>query len=241
MNLIRRRRLGTGKNYPLLGAAFVGGSNQNLSIADNAALSMGAGVKLTICAWMMPTSVATTSQVIAKFNGAAAGTEYSIQLNTSAQASFRVSDGTTIRNSNVVTLTVNAWNFVMGQYDGTNLYASLNGGAFTVAVTGADIQNGALTFRIGTDSNALNGYTGSLDCVGLWKRALSAAEVGQIYNGGIGMAYQDLTPALATSLTAWYDLDDSGGSASTWLDRLGTSNLTAGAGAAAPTSTAGKR
>jgi hypothetical protein len=121
------------------------------------------------------------------------------------------------------------------------LYTSLNGGAFTVAVTGADIQNGVLTFRIGTDSNALNGYTGSLDCVGLWKRALSVAEVSQLYKGGIGMAYRDLDAGLLTSLAAWYDLDDVGGSAATWVDQLGASNLTAGAGAAAPTSTPGKR
>lgn len=231
--------MSSARNYPNLGAAFV--ANQQMGVADNAALSMGAGVKLTICAWLYPTSTAAQCFPVAKWTGAAGVSEYTFQINAGGGFFFRVSDGASTRTSNSQALVANAWQFVMGQYDGTNLYTSLNGGSFSVAVTGADIQNGTLALRIGSDSNGTNGFTGTIDCVGLWKRALSVAEVSQLYNGGIGMAYQDLTPALATSLAAWYDLDDAGGSASTWLDRLGTSNLTAGAGAAAPVSAPGKR
>lgn len=241
MNTIRRHRMGSARNYPNLGAQFAGGSSQFLGSADNAALSMGAGVKLTICAWVYPTSFATATRFVAKYTGTAATSEYAMRVDTSGNLTLAQSDGASFRNSNAKVLTLNQWNFVMGQYDGTNVYVSLNAGAFTVAVTGADMGDTTTVFRVGTDSNNANAYTGILDCVGLWKRALSAAEVTLLYNGGIGMAYQDLSPALATSLAAFYDLDDAGGSGATWVDRLGTSNLTAGTTTAAPTSAVGKR
>jgi Concanavalin A-like lectin/glucanases superfamily len=238
---IRRRRLGGGKTYPMLGAAFAGGSAQFMGIADNAAFSMGAGAKLTICAWLFPTSFATTTAPISKGGSFAAGTlEYGVQVNAAGSLALRVSDGTTVRNSNGVTLTLNAWNFAMVQYDGTNLFASLNGGAFTTGVAGADIQDLANDFRLGLFSGGGSPYSGSLDAVGLWKRALTANEVSQLYKGGVGMAYGDLFGSLLTNLVDYYDLDDAGGSGATWIGRLGN-NVIAGTGAAAPTSAPGKR
>jgi len=241
LNLLRRRRLGGSDRHPNIGAAFAGGSVQYMGIADNAALSMGAGVQLTVCAWVYPESFAAASILAGKWNGTAATTEYGLQVNTSGLMQLRVSDNTTIRTSNGVTLLLNTWNFVLAQYNGTNLFTALNGAAFTAGIAGADIQDGALAFRLGTMSTGGSPYTGRLDCVGIWKRSLTAGEFATLYNGGKGMAYADCPASLLTSLAAWYDLDDAGGSAATWIDRLGVSDLTAGAGAAAPTSAAGKR
>jgi hypothetical protein len=234
-NPVARRRMAKGQG--VRAAQFAGSSNQFLTRADNAALSMGAGVTMTLCGWLYPTSVAAQSQVISKFTGAAAGSEYTVQLSTAAVAVLRVSDGTTLRSSNGVTLALNQWSFFMGQYDGTNLYASRNAGAFTAAATGADIQNGVLALRLGTDSNALNGFTGSLSQVGIWKRALTTAEITTLYNGGKGQSYAQLPAGLLTNLVAYWDLDDAGGSAATWLDKASTNHLTAGTGAAAPLAT----
>ncbi len=41
---------------------------------------------------------------------------------------------------------------------------------------------------VGRD-NTTNGYQGAFDCLATWTRALSAEEVGQLYNGGAGIQY----------------------------------------------------
>jgi hypothetical protein len=241
MNPLRRRRLGGGKSYPMLGAAFSGGSSHLMGIADNPALSMGAGARLTIAAWLLPTSFAVTSAFVSKAGAVtAAGLEYLVQVNTSGVCQMRVSDGAAVVSAGL-TIALNTWNFIVARYDGATVGVSLNGGAFGASAFTTDIQDSTNAFRLGLTSAGTLPYTGTIDAVGVWKRALTASEITQLYNGGVGMAYQDLSGALFTNLIAWYDLDDPGGSGATWVDKAGSNPLIAGAGAAAPTSAPGKR
>lgn len=241
MNPIRRRQMG-GNPYPMLGASFAGGSSQFLSVADNADLSMGAGVRMTIALWAFPQLNATTQDLAVKGAATTAAREYMVRQDTANKIAFLVSDGATAASAqSTAAMTLNAWNFVVGQYDGTNVRSSVNNGALANAAFSTDIQDSTQPFRLGLRGDGLEPYTGTLDVVGIWRRALTTTEISQLYNGGVGMAYRDLSGSLLTNLVAWFDLDDQGGSGATWVDRAGGNNLTAGTGAAAPTSAPGKR
>lgn len=240
-NAIRRRRLG-GSPYPMRAAQFTGSSSQFLSIADNAALSMGTGVLLTIAGWVYPQSSGVVQDYIAK--GAAAGSrEYLVRQDATDKLQWLVQSGggtqALIQSLNAFNL--NAWNFFVCQYDGVNIANSTDNGTVQSTAFALDIADAANTFRLGSRSDGAEFLTGRLDSVGIWKRVLTAGEISQVFRGGTGLAYRDLSGALLTSLVAWWDLDDSGGSSAVWIDKVGTNHLTAGAGAAAPTSAAGKR
>lgn len=243
MNVPRRRRLSVSRNYPNTGAVFDGGSNQFLTIADNAALSMGAGVRPSGCFWIYPESLATLQFPFGKTTGGVAATsEYWVRVNNStSKLEFLVSTGAANQTaSSSTTIAVNTWYFASWYYDGATIGIALNNGSFATAVLATDITNGTQAFRLGTSAAGAQPFTGHLDCVGIWKRVLTAAEFTTLYNGGLGMAYQDLPTSLKDGV-AWWDLDDPGGSSATWVDKAGANHLTAGAGAAAPTSGAGKR
>lgn len=243
MNVARRRRLSLSRNYPNLGAVFDGGSVQFLSIADNAALSMGVGVRMTMVAWVYLESLAALQFVVCKtLAGAAASNEYLLRINNStSKFDFIVSNGAANQSvATVATIAVNSWYFVTCYYDGTNIGISLNNAAFATSAFSSDITDGTQNFRFGAGGAGSSPYTGHLDCVGIWKRVLTVAELTTLYNGGIGTAYRDLPTAMRNGV-GWWDLDDPGGSSATWVDRVGANHLTAGAGAAAPTSGAGKR
>lgn len=237
---VMRRRLG-GKARGPRAAHFAGANTQFMGIADNPALSMGAGARLTIVAWIYPESFATVTFPVSKaISASAASNEYVVQVSSAGLWQLRSSNGTTTVNSNGVTLLLNTWNFAVAQYDGTNIVTSLNAGAFTAGVAAADIQDSTNDFRLGAGVTGTSPFTGSLDSVGIAKSALSAGEITELYNGAAGKAFAQISPALAAKFSAYWDLDDAGGSGATWTDKAGSNHLTGGTGTAAPTSTAGK-
>jgi len=86
-----------------------------------------------------------------------------------------------------------AWHFVVATYDGTKLYLYVDGSlnastAYTTNPAYAAtnyIQIGARNMA-GTSDRF---FTGSIDELGIWSRALSADEVSQLYNSGAGLQY----------------------------------------------------
>tara|TARA_R110000850_G_C9996151_1_gene468194 strand:- start:21782 stop:23080 length:1299 start_codon:yes stop_codon:yes gene_type:complete len=68
-------------------------------------------------------------------------------------------------------------------------------------------------------------FTGKADEAAIWTRALSGADISQLYNSGAGITHPDIpTPvSLVTDLTNWWSLDESSG---TRVDSHGAFNLT---------------
>ena len=98
--------------------------------------------------------------------------------------------------SGATTMNNDEWNFITTTLSGTNMSVWLNG-----------VYDGSATYTGGTWNNADNQviggnagsgdsgnsvtefFNGSVDEIGIWDRALTGAEITQLYNGGSGIIY----------------------------------------------------
>lgn len=106
--------------------------------------------------------------------------------------------------ANSVPLTVGAWNLVVMTVDRdgpTRLFINgVNTG--TIPASSLGDFNGGLPWVIGQDGTGQYGveYTGAVDELAIWRRAISPAEAGQLWNGGAGINLGDLAVELRLKL-----------------------------------------
>ncbi|MGI9427797.1 MAG: LamG-like jellyroll fold domain-containing protein, partial [Bythopirellula sp.] len=99
-------------------------------------------------------------------------------------------------------MSTDGWYHVATSWDGTNLDVYVNGTLDngTEVATNSASESDIPTFtpsglRIGTDQNAPDRFFhGEIDEVAVWDRAISAAEISSLYNGGNGFALPVSTP-----------------------------------------------
>ena len=176
-------------------AQFVAANSEYLNRADNASLSMGAGVRMTLTAWVYADSLTgvDTHEIIGKRN-AIDSLEYSLRTDESDLFSFFVTSDGTVGTITLVTaeaLSTATWYFVVAWYDGTNINLQVNNGTIHSTAFSADIFDGTSEFDIGAVASLLPGWSwdGRIDSVGLWKRVLTADERAALYNAGAGTEY----------------------------------------------------
>ncbi len=165
-----------------------------VTIADNALLKPTIE---TVSAWVNP-RVVTGSQVIV--NNGNRNTSWSAYIlkfgvcdggGSSGKISFTVRSSNAAGNSTVTqtdTPVADTWTHVVGVNDGTTLSLYING---VLNNTGSGLSSYAPSgpIRIGSDADVANAnqryiFNGSLDDVRVYNRALSAAEITQLYNLG---------------------------------------------------------
>lgn len=190
-------------------------SNQTLSIADNASLSMGAGVRCTIAGWVYLDSTGEHA-LVGKYNAAISSQEYLVETSTTTRLRFFVNPTGAAADVSVSANTFGAlltgtWYFFCAYYDGVNIGISVNNGVFDTVAYSSDIFDGTSAFILGNLAfPAVIPHNGRLDSVGVWKRVLTGAEITAIYNAGNGVTFSDLTAANKVSLSAWYDFQTTG-------------------------------
>lgn len=176
-------------------ARFATADSEYLERADEALLDMGAGVRMTLAGWIrLTTKQAEVGNLAAKRGG---GTEeyYLRYMGTggSDRFNFEVNSGAAgVSATSFGSPSANTWYFLVARYDGTNLSICVNDGTVDTTAFSSDITASTGAFRIGAAGGAGEHLEGDVDEVGLWKRALSAAEITYLYNGGAGRAYSDL-------------------------------------------------
>jgi hypothetical protein len=79
----------------------------------------------------------------------------------------------------------NNWHNIVVTYDGTNWILYVDGSANDQKEMGTDTQLAELL--IGGAFGGGGNFDGSIDAVGIWNRALSDAEVAELYNSGTGL------------------------------------------------------
>lgn len=207
-------------------ADFTAASTQYLSVTDTAALSM-ADIDFSLAAWVRPKTDAGSFVLAAKGNLASYTTaEYSLELQNGFPV-FVVGNGTT--SAQVIGLSAlpaNSWAHVAAWHDATantlNLQVN-NGPARSTSYSGGS-QNTTGDFHIGKYPNFASGYGNHRQGpTGVWKKALSASEITQLYAAGQGLLYADLDAGLKTNLSAWWNLWEPPGTRS---DLHGTNHLT---------------
>jgi len=154
----------------------------------------GAGVKISISAWVYATTVPGSGSVwliAGKYYSASNQRQYMIGTTGTGSSQFKFTfalstNGTsaTLVHSTTTTYAANTWYHVVGVSDGTDLRVYVNGSLDCTPVSHTSgIFNGSEAFKVVSD-HYTNG-AGYIDEVGVWSRALSSTEVADIYNNGI--------------------------------------------------------
>src|SRR3990167_1866569 len=167
-------------------AQLTAANSEYLSIADNAALSMG-DIDFTIAGWVYldttPASVATMG-ILGKW--ASLNLEYNLYVdNTGGTIRFKfdVRDTgdtatTTATASTFGTPSTATWYFIVAYHNATtNLIGiSVNNGAFDTAATTGGVRDGTAAFEIGRHT-AANYFNGRVESVAAAKQIYTAAEI----------------------------------------------------------------
>lgn len=177
-------------------AIFSNASGNFLSVADNSALSMGAGVRFTIAGWFNLTTFTENLGFLSKWLGNPGMREYHIYVVSAGVhvIRFGVRGADDVTNQTVDAATFGAlptatWLFFCCYYDGVNIGISVNNGSFDTSPFTADVQDGTSDFNLGTSATLDPTLDCKLDEIGIWKRVLTSGEITTLYNGGAGKTY----------------------------------------------------
>lgn len=165
--------------------AFAAASSEHLGILDNAALSLGAGVRMTMGGWFYAT--AATVGLWGKWDGAS--NEYLAYFQSDGTIRFYVT-GIVAGTINVGSRTpsLSAWHFAACRYDGINISVKVDGQAWENLALTTDIIDGTAPFDIGRQAG-VQYLNGGVQHLFFCKSALPDGVVDAIYNGGKGLAF----------------------------------------------------
>lgn len=227
-------RTGTMTREAGMAAQFTSANSEQLSISDNAALSMG---DIVMDAWgsfyfdTTPSS-GTVFGLLGKWQ--ASDTEYLLYLdNTGGTIRFKwiVRDTANTTDAVVTATTFGApststWYFIHVYHNPTSneIGISVNDGTHDTASTSGGIRNGTATFLLSGQA-ASSFMNGRMQCVGIRKGStnLTSAQITALYNSGVPVAYADMDPVVRNDLVAFWELNEPSG---TRVDQAGANNLT---------------
>lgn len=180
----------TGNGYTLtntdvtLGTGIIGGDgvfNGSSSVLENASLSVGSG-NFSLSVWINPSST-NSSGIINQGND---DDQVSYVLSyVNEQVWFYGANNEQI--SPCGSTPIGNWSHVC---------LTNNSGLFTIYVNGSSVGSTSLTadfsgapFKIGLGYGGIAYFNGGIDEIGVWSRALSGAEITELYNSGAGLTY----------------------------------------------------
>jgi len=164
-------------------------TNDYVSVGNPSVLNISGS--MTVSAWVNPTALFNEIGFVTKY-----GSGYEWALRTAGGSSrprFTVDNpnGTDWNVDSTSTLSIGVWQLLTGVYDqsASKLYIYLNGTLTGMASSPASVSAGTNLVLIGAQNRAGFNYTGSIDDVRIYNRALSAAEVRTIYLSNIYTRY----------------------------------------------------
>lgn len=170
-----------------LAGDYVPASFDYLTRADTADVSIGANVDFTFSFWFMLDSTASSLALFSK-TSVAGSEEYDCWFyTTDSKIHFYYWDsgGTQREAVSTTSIVVSTKYNVVITYDQSNYKIYVNAGSAETTADSNDIRDSTSDLTVGYSpfwsGLWLDGY---LDEFGIWKRALTSTEVGDIYNGG---------------------------------------------------------
>jgi hypothetical protein len=148
------------------------------------------GDQLTLLAWVKPESTGTFGLIV-RYVAAAGDRSYRLQLSSSNMDGYISTDGSAfVKSIGATNLGTGSWKHVAMVYNGTDQRLYLDGsldsnGSDNPKATTGNIYDSATTIAIGAYSNGSNPFDGLMDEVAIFDRALSAAEISDVFNNGI--------------------------------------------------------
>jgi hypothetical protein len=153
------------------------GTNASVTIPDNPLLELTTG--MTVEAWVMPTAAASGLTTVA-MKEQPGGMDYTLYAANGAAlppAGYVDQSGTDTSVAGSTALPLNAWSYLTATYDGAHLKIYVNGTLVrSKALTGA-ISTSNSPFRIGGNSVLGQYFTGLIDEVRVYNKALTQAQV----------------------------------------------------------------
>ncbi|WP_422923925.1 DUF4082 domain-containing protein [Singulisphaera sp. PoT] len=153
------------------------GSNSWVTVADSSSLDLTAG--MTLEAWVKPASNPSGSTtILAKERSG--GLVYSLSGASGSNLPPQAYTGTSAGDQNASgssSLPLNTWSFLTASYDGTNLQIYVNGVLVNTLAGSGPITTSTGALRIGGDSQWGDYFSGLIDQVRIYDRALSPAEI----------------------------------------------------------------
>ncbi len=181
-------------------------------------LSLDIENQITLAAWIKPTVNGTQYLVKKGIRNTASGYELSLATATTSTGAFffRINDNTTCR----VDLTIpyanyfGSWVHVAATYDHINLHIYVNGVQVDDALTpcAVNIISNSNVLAIGAQSDGTSNFTGSMDDVRVYNRALSAAEIEALFLQPTAASLVNLSalPQPDSILIGWQTLQEVG-------------------------------
>jgi hypothetical protein len=151
------------------------GTSSSVTVPDNATLDLTTG--MTLEGWVNPTTTGTVWRtLIMKQNTASLVYALYGNVNTN-RPSARAFTSSELNTDGTAAVPTSAWTFLTETYDGTTLRLYVNGTqASSKAVTGS-MPNSTGPLRIGGNSIWAEWFSGLIDNVRVYNRALAATEI----------------------------------------------------------------
>lgn len=162
------------------------------TVSDTAAIKPTSDISFG--GWVNITSTSSFQMMLAKGENTGDTRSYEMRCNgttTNIQIQLRVGGGLFCACTSTTAIGTGTWTHVIYTRTGTTQNIYING----VAETLTSVTNNSGNIDYSTDSLWLgqrNGglrFNGKLDEIGIWNVALTASEVSQLYNSGIGLSY----------------------------------------------------
>lgn len=193
---------GTGNNGTSNGTAVVTGKLNNarnfagsanyLSLANNSSINFGASQNFTISAWVKTTQGMVASQwpmIVSKEDAAATRQGYNLVLhasNTNAKWYFEIFvAGTAYVAWGTSNIADGNWHHVVGYRSDSTLYTYQDGVFASSTSASSGSTQKAVSLNVGRMPNGGNYFIGQIDEVRIYNRALSAAEIADLYSASI--------------------------------------------------------
>ena len=121
----------------------------------------------------------------------------------------RTDPGSTYIGSSTTSIDDGSWHLVALVRDtaNTSVYLYIDG-ALETTIPAVDVSQMNLNSGFFWGEEANDYFVGTIDETGFWKRALSAAEITQLYNAGVGQQYPFTPSSIDTGIWGYWKFDD---------------------------------
>jgi len=197
------------------------GTSDYVEVSDNNVLDLSGN--LTLSVWIKPPLPSSINTIVSK-GALGGGSNYGISVELGKIWFYTIGTSNANWNTNITAATYcNEGCIITATYDGANKKVFINGVVMaSLAATGTPSVNNN-TLRIGRDSVNYY-YTGIIDDVRIYNRALSATEIGQLYTQGQTTMQTSQNNKSTDGLVGLWSFDGPDVSGTTAFDRSGLGN-----------------
>jgi hypothetical protein len=158
--------------------------NEYVDAGDSRVLDIRSSI--TLECWIKPSKLGVNHFIITRDDGSS-DRQYKLYVWTNNQVYFDIylDGGNKKETLSSTAVTLDTWSHVVATYDGSNQKVYFNGALEDDDAETGLIDNDDTSFTIGAQEDGVNAFTGSIDEVKVYNRALTLAEVTKNYKHGL--------------------------------------------------------